>query len=415
MSNANGIITAPVSITDDVAKVLGVGSSDLGILCKSDKINKFAKYKPIRHASLSELSESQFKALSYGLALPEIVTNPRLDALAIQDACTKDWGYNKPTGGDASPYRLTDFIKYDDNAEPFIQTVGDKFFINKSKVDALTLRFDLDVGDSTYNIQSYDLTEVINLREWILCACVFTYDDDVALTPQIASGTVLDEWGEINENTVTLDISGLSPMNIGYEYNIYASLYRVNGSTYEYIPLPYDGNYNKFPMKLSISADPISGGGGIEDPSNDISFAPSFSSEYKLASECVDEEGGTYAMSNTTGELLIKMMLTNTDSSSATFQTKDFTAAQYYATPYETKYATAIFEQQPTSTAGASSSIVVPANGTKTVWVYFADLLYPCKDTSINNTVEININRSVANIYNGALYYFHGSVGWTKR
>ena len=38
MAYSNGIITAPVSI-DDVKQALGVGSNDLGTLCKSPQIN----------------------------------------------------------------------------------------------------------------------------------------------------------------------------------------------------------------------------------------------------------------------------------------------------------------------------------------------------------------------------------------
>lgn len=46
MSHTNGIINAPVSISD-VQQVLGVSSGDLGTLCQSNKINKFSKMKPV--------------------------------------------------------------------------------------------------------------------------------------------------------------------------------------------------------------------------------------------------------------------------------------------------------------------------------------------------------------------------------
>ncbi len=44
MSIVNGIIQAPVSIAD-VKTVLGETSNDLATLCRSDKINMWAKFK----------------------------------------------------------------------------------------------------------------------------------------------------------------------------------------------------------------------------------------------------------------------------------------------------------------------------------------------------------------------------------
>jgi len=46
MSIVNGIIQAPVSIAD-VKTVLGETSNDLATLCKSEKINMWAKFKPV--------------------------------------------------------------------------------------------------------------------------------------------------------------------------------------------------------------------------------------------------------------------------------------------------------------------------------------------------------------------------------
>ena len=46
MSIVNGIIQAPVTIAD-VKTVLGETNNDLAALCRSDKINMWAKYKPV--------------------------------------------------------------------------------------------------------------------------------------------------------------------------------------------------------------------------------------------------------------------------------------------------------------------------------------------------------------------------------
>lgn len=62
MSNSGGKITAPVSI-EDVRTVLGVSSYDLGTLCKSEKINMWAKYKPVRVPMFNELCELPTKRI----------------------------------------------------------------------------------------------------------------------------------------------------------------------------------------------------------------------------------------------------------------------------------------------------------------------------------------------------------------
>lgn len=67
MSNANGIITAPVSLHGDVASVLGLGTYDLAALCTSDKINVWAKYKPVRVDCIPELTERQRYEVDYGI------------------------------------------------------------------------------------------------------------------------------------------------------------------------------------------------------------------------------------------------------------------------------------------------------------------------------------------------------------
>lgn len=56
MSVTNGKVTAPVSIAD-IRQVLGVNSGDLGTLCRSDKINMWAKYKPVPLRANTHLSQ----------------------------------------------------------------------------------------------------------------------------------------------------------------------------------------------------------------------------------------------------------------------------------------------------------------------------------------------------------------------
>ena len=116
MSVTNNIISAPVSI-DDVNNVLGHGSTDLGTLCKSSKINKWARWKPVQFSKISELTEKELMSTKYGLVpqqntkLLEVLTNKKTlgsTGYSYNDLvnANTEWDYNRPT----SYYRLTDFL-----------------------------------------------------------------------------------------------------------------------------------------------------------------------------------------------------------------------------------------------------------------------------------------------------------------
>lgn len=132
MSNSNGIISAPVSIKD-VQETLGDTSNDLATLCKSSYINMWSKYKPVSNtlkfandtvnadgSTWTEATDGK------GWWLGEIDRGGR-DSRAIyfpiitskaefNSAANSHPRYVRPTGGELSPYRLTDFIGYYDNA-----------------------------------------------------------------------------------------------------------------------------------------------------------------------------------------------------------------------------------------------------------------------------------------------------------
>lgn len=126
--NNNGIITAPISLKDDVYHVLGASPSgayyDLGYACRNThgKINKWSYYKPTPYPSLSLTTQAQmkeaFSSVNYGLTWTKFGT--ALNLISTVDAGTETWGYQPPTGGSSSPYRLTDFFGYNHRAvSPF--------------------------------------------------------------------------------------------------------------------------------------------------------------------------------------------------------------------------------------------------------------------------------------------------------
>lgn len=119
MSNSGGKITAPVSI-EDVRTVLGVSSYDLGTLCKSEKINMWAKYKPVRYNKMAEITENERAATNYGLQFGIVYTGEGLVNEAKKT--NSGWAYLPPRGGSYNePYRLSDFDKY--------RTISDTMFM----------------------------------------------------------------------------------------------------------------------------------------------------------------------------------------------------------------------------------------------------------------------------------------------
>ena len=95
------IVSQTPSISE-VKQVLAETSNSVGGLCTSPKINKWAKYKPVRHPSKGDLTESELQSVHYGLSVS-------YDGTA---------DYTKPIGGEQSPFRLGDFRGYNRNARP---------------------------------------------------------------------------------------------------------------------------------------------------------------------------------------------------------------------------------------------------------------------------------------------------------
>jgi hypothetical protein len=122
MSNANGIITAPVSI-DDVKTILGIASNDLATLCQSTKINMWARFKPVNYPSVIPLVDYQWIDCNFGIknipvwssvkAMLSWIDNPSVENAPGNLAYNATmYQYDGPKGGMSSPYRLSDFLNY---------------------------------------------------------------------------------------------------------------------------------------------------------------------------------------------------------------------------------------------------------------------------------------------------------------
>lgn len=112
MSYSNGKITAPISASDPYM-VIGVGQYngvyDVAYICGNThgKINKLAKYKPVKVNTQVEITDTQRNGVRFGLTIPL-----RQMADIIKSS---PWVYNPPVPG-TDWCRLTDFIGYNHNA-----------------------------------------------------------------------------------------------------------------------------------------------------------------------------------------------------------------------------------------------------------------------------------------------------------
>lgn len=150
MSVSNGIISAPVSISDIQNAIGTSGGGDLATLCKSNNINMWAKWKPVPKTIIdttAQLDGSAWKTDAqlndpwwrgndgnYGLALPTIYSATATDDNGIINALNSlattidgdnnGWRYLRPGGGSNQPYRQLDFLKYNHRADKPIKRLS---------------------------------------------------------------------------------------------------------------------------------------------------------------------------------------------------------------------------------------------------------------------------------------------------
>ena len=113
------IVTAPIGLYD-VMVALGESKEDIGTLCTSDKINQWAKYKPYRINQPSDITDTQRKAINFGLIMPTIY-NTKAGLIAGLRNDGGSWGYDRPTALDWQ--RITDFVGYNHDAIPPFGTI----------------------------------------------------------------------------------------------------------------------------------------------------------------------------------------------------------------------------------------------------------------------------------------------------
>lgn len=110
-------ISAPVSFAK-VNTALSTSHTDLGNLCKENKVNMYSKYKPIKYSKVGVLTDNDYNTdvgdndyiIKWGVKRLAQYTFLSVE----ENGVIKDqpWSWNKPSGGSSSPYRLSDYNGY---------------------------------------------------------------------------------------------------------------------------------------------------------------------------------------------------------------------------------------------------------------------------------------------------------------
>lgn len=245
MSVSNGIITAPVSI-DDVNNVLGHGSTDLGTLCMSSKINKWSRYKPVQYSGLTtEGNPNWYRARDSKCGLTIPITTSRSEIVNMYNNGTADWTYNPPTGGEY-PFRLLDFDKYQHNATAAIGPVKILTSVPKSgRLTCAVIMNQDNIQDSELKAGGLSLSEIYvsgdYLSNWYFGGIITDTNNNIKI---YATGRYI-ESGE-NKGNYTHDFPEfkVNSLTVGSNYYFYPIMGRYSQgqdnviSLMSLIPLP---------------------------------------------------------------------------------------------------------------------------------------------------------------------------------
>ena len=130
------------TLKKQIQSVLGSSSWDLEDLCVSSLIKIGAKYKPVRHSTLTNITDAQRKSVNWGMLAKEmesIRTNVLINTGGIGTAFSSipsptKWEHLRPRGASYSEYnRIRDFDGYNHGSEPPMDISSSSTTVNLSE------------------------------------------------------------------------------------------------------------------------------------------------------------------------------------------------------------------------------------------------------------------------------------------
>ncbi len=243
MSYSNGIITAPISASDPY-NVLGVSKTssgyDVGYICSNNhgKINKWAKFKPVRYNVTSTENVTNWWKSQDGDCGLDIGINNYLSAYRNGTAYT----YKAPRGGSSEPFRLTDFVNYNHNAQPFIKThIKENFKQNINYATTNYYKFSIElVETSSTDLVFSDLNSVFynGINNVYIAYDVYNKNPITDNTASIKR-SVVNEINISNPAGKQIEIK-FDDSDVGQ--TVYVLLYLKDTELPMTAPIPYDEN-----------------------------------------------------------------------------------------------------------------------------------------------------------------------------
>jgi len=169
-----------IRIVEDIRQLFGVAGGFCHLVDEA-AINKWAKYKPVRHNAQGNITDAHRKSVDWGFGSINTYSSVSTMLSAVRGGVEGDaWTYLRPQGGVvgqySSPYRPKDFIDYDHSARRPIGQITQSAWVKPSgNVSPLWLAFETG-GYSEYSV---NLKDFRNWSGWYLCLCI--YNDSTQL------------------------------------------------------------------------------------------------------------------------------------------------------------------------------------------------------------------------------------------
>lgn len=266
MSNSNGTISSPLSIAD-VKAVLGETSNDLGTLCKSTKINKWARWKPVICSSLFSSKDGAGDDGNYGLSVKSVNGDANILS-GLYTNQSANYSYTgKPLGSKSIPYRLADFDKYNHNVkEPQytcqlekVVELSDELGSPSGSITEVVTGDYVQVADTIYitltsgffTRYAVNPTELAMFKDCYFGVALKTPNGSMTVyTTNVKIGTDTSGMTGVRKFSVAMTFSGANQTFTVYPVICNTSGSPVNRNIGTYYPLPIDtSNLRTFTTK----------------------------------------------------------------------------------------------------------------------------------------------------------------------
>jgi len=213
MSTIGYVVRSPINIETDLGVLLGTGSGDVGVNCKSGMVNKWSFRKPVRWNPATPrtpewetLTNAEMASIHCGLApvavaklLKRIIGNTSYLYTYDKEECLQEvseWPYYQPRGlSYDEPFRVMDFDAYKHNAVApdggWLQLELDDSDLDKMK--DTTVDVDVMGGGGDADVRNYKFTPKYNgstINSYLYSA--FSMRFGVASGEEIGDSTNMD-------------------------------------------------------------------------------------------------------------------------------------------------------------------------------------------------------------------------------